>query len=119
MHEFGKEDGVAIIRIVVADCIVAGNLFKEEGYDVEKSADNLADLRGQIIMDYLEAEYPGTEIYADIAIQREAGPERPVEVMAYESEECIDTAVSATIREHLQQLLGQRATDRSWVARTA
>lgn len=110
---------MAITRIVVADCIMAGNLFQEEGYDIEQSADNLADARGQIIVEYLETQYPGIEICADIAIQREAGPARPVEVMAYVSDEEIDHAASAAIREQLTRRLVEGTADLSWAVRSA
>ena len=63
---------MAITRIIVVDFIMAGNLFQEQGYDLDQSADNLAELKGQIIVNYLEEKYPGVEIYADIAIQKEA-----------------------------------------------
>ncbi|WP_310599758.1 hypothetical protein [Desulfobulbus sp.] len=109
----------AIKRIIVADCIMAGSLFQEEGYDVEQSADNLADLRGQIIVDYLEVEYPGVEVCADIAIQREAGPARPVEVAVYVGEEEVDQAAAAAIREQLAGLLAEGTADRAWAVRAA
>jgi hypothetical protein len=109
---------VAITRIIVADCIMAGNLFSEEGYDVEQSADNLADLKGQIIVDFLEEKYPGVEIYADIAIQKEAGADRPVEVMAYVGDDAIDRAESAVIQRQLTQRLAEGTTNLSWAVRT-
>lgn len=109
-----KERGsVAIQRILVADRIIAGNLVVEEGHDLEQSADNLADMRGQIIMNYLEEMYPGVEVCVDIAIQREPGPDRPVEVMAYVSDEEMDPAQSAAIRQQLYQYLAAGTTDRS------
>ncbi|MCL1981266.1 MAG: hypothetical protein FWG62_09370 [Proteobacteria bacterium] len=110
---------MAISRIIVADRIMAGSLFEEEGYDVEQSADNLADLRGQIIFDFLEAEYPGVEVCTDIAIQREAGPSWPVEVAVYVGDEEVDQAAAAVIREQLMQRLKESAADRSWVVRAA
>ena len=108
-----KEDKVAIQRILVADRIIAGNLVAEEGCDLEQSANNLADMRGQIIMNYLEAMYPGVEVCVDIAIQREPGPARPVEVMVYVGEEEMDTAQSATIRQELDQYLTAGTTGQS------
>jgi len=108
---------VAITRIIVADCIMAGSLFQEEGFDVEQSADNLADARAQLIVEYLEAAYPGVEVCADIAIQQEAGPPRPVEVAVYTGEEEVDHAASTAIRAQLAQRLAESAADRSWVVR--
>jgi len=98
---------------------MAGSLFQEEGYDVEKSAYNLADARAQIIVDYLEAEYPGVEVCADIAIQKESGPTRPVEVAVYVGEEEVDRAAAAAIREQLMRRLEESAADRSWAVRAA
>jgi len=108
---------VAITRIIVADCIMAGNLFPEGGYDVGQSADNLADIRGQIIVDYLEGLHPGVEVYADIAIQREAGPSRPLEVIAYIGEEEIDHAESAAMQKQLTSRLAEGTADLSWAVR--
>jgi hypothetical protein len=108
---------VAITRIIVVDFIMAGNLFQEPGYDVSRSADNLAEIKGQIIVDYLERNYPGVEIYADIAIQKEAGAPRPLEVMAYISEEELDRSESVAIRQQLTQLLADSATDLTWAVR--
>jgi len=108
---------VAITRIVVADCIMAGNLFQEEGYDVSQSADNLADVRGQIIVDYLDSQYPGVEICADIGIQQESGPARPLEVMAYVGEEVIDHAASAAIQKQLAGRLAECTADLAWAVR--
>jgi hypothetical protein len=96
---------------------MAGNLFQEEGYDVGQSADNLADLKGQIIVDFLEGKYPGVEIYADIAIQKEAGPDRPVEVMAYVGDDALDQSESAAIQQQLTQCLAEGTADLSWVVR--
>jgi hypothetical protein len=108
---------VAITRIVVADRIMAGSLFQEKGFDVERSADNLAETRGRIIVDYLAAEYPGVEICADIAIQKESGPTPPVEVIVYTGEEEVDHTASVVIRERLEPQLAADTTDRAWAVR--
>lgn len=108
---------MTLTRIIVADCIMAAHLFTEEGYDITQSADNLADFRGQLIVDYLEELYPGVEVCADIAIEGKPGPSRPLEVMAYINEEQIDHAQSAAIRDQLNRRLAEVATDLSWVVR--
>jgi len=108
---------VALQRIIVADRIVLDNLFTEEGYDLEKSADNLADMRGQIIMNYLEETYPGVEVCVDIGIQKEPGPEQPVEVTAYISDEEMDPEQSVIIRKQLVEPLTITRTDRTWAVR--
>ena len=54
---------MAITKIVVTAHIVTDRLFAEEGYAVEQSAENLADLQGEIITDYLAEAYPEAEVY--------------------------------------------------------
>jgi hypothetical protein len=108
---------MAITRIIVVDFIMAGNLFQEQGYDIGQSADNLAELKGQIIVDYLEEKYPGVEIYADIAIQKEAGTPWLLEVMAYVGDEEVDRSESAAIQQQLIQLLAEGTGDLSWAVR--
>ncbi|NLX18860.1 MAG: hypothetical protein GXY53_06215 [Desulfobulbus sp.] len=108
---------MSLQRIIVADRIILDNLFTEEGYDLEKSADNLAEMRGRIIMNYLEETYPGVEVCVDIGIQKESGPEQPVEVAAYISDEEMDPAQSAVIRQQLIEPLAVTKTDRTWAVR--
>ena len=108
---------MAITRIIVVDFIMAGNLFQEQGYDLDQSADNLAELKGQIIVNYLEEKYPGVEIYADIAIQKEAGTPWNLEVMAYVGEEELDRSESAAIQQELVQLLAEGTAGLSWAVR--
>jgi len=109
---------VAITRIIVVDFIMAGSLMEEQGYDSEQSADNLAELKGQIIVDYLEAHYPGVEIYADIAIQKEGGPPRPLEVMVYVGEEEIDRRESAALQQRLMHRLTEGTAGSVWAVRS-
>lgn len=104
---------MAIQRILVADRISLGNQVAEDGHDLEQNAENLAEMRSQIIMEYLEGMYPGVEVCIDIAIQREPGPASPVEVMAYVSEEEMDPAQSAAIRQQLNQHLTACMSNRS------
>ncbi|ADW17619.1 hypothetical protein Despr_1464 [Desulfobulbus propionicus DSM 2032] len=106
-----------ITKIVVTDLIMAGGLFAEEGYDVEQSADNLADLKGQIIVGFLEEVYPGVEVYADIAIQRKAGQTRPLEVLAYSETKEIVPSVSAALREQLERRIAEASADLAWAVR--
>jgi hypothetical protein len=108
---------VAITRIIVIDFIMAGSLVQEQEYDSEQSADNLADLKGQIIVGYLEEHYPGVEIYADIAIQKECGTPHPLEVMVYVGEEEIDRQESAALRQQLMQRLAEGTAGQSWAVR--
>lgn len=108
---------MAITRIIVVDFIMAGNLMEEQGYDSEQSADNLAELKGQIIVDYLEAHYPGVENYVDIAIQKEGGTPNPLEVMVYVGEEEIDRRESVALQRQLMQRLAEGTAGLSWAVR--
>lgn len=108
---------VKINKIIVADCIFIGNLFKESGYDEEQSADNLAERKWQIINEYLENEYPDTEIIADIAIQRDSGPPHPLEVAAFAGDEISVPSVAATIQECLTQKIAAGTNDYSWAVK--
>ena len=107
-----------VTRILVTDLIMAGGLFAEEGYDIEQSADNLADLKGQIIVGYLEEQYPGVEVYADLAIQREDGGLRPLEVLAFSEGGERIAEVSALLQAKLSQRIAEGMADRSWAVRT-
>lgn len=108
-----RESGVTIQRILVADRIIAGNLVAKDGCNLEQNADDLAAMRGQAIMNYLEEKYPGVEVCVDIAIQREAGPDRPVEAMAYVSDEEMDPVQSTAIQQQLAQHLATIAAGQS------
>ena len=52
-----------IVKIAVTDLIMAEGLFSEDGYDLDQRADNLAELKWNIIMGYLEEQYPEVEVY--------------------------------------------------------
>lgn len=109
---------MAITQIIVVDYIMADSLMDEQGYDSERSADNLAELKGQVIVDYLEAHYPGVEIYADIAIQKGGGTPHPLEVMVYVGEEEVDRRESAALQQRLVQRLAERTAGLSWAVRS-
>lgn len=108
-----------INRILVTDMIMAGSLFAEEGYDLAESADNLADLKGRIIIEYLEEQYPGIEIYTDIAIDQKAGASPRLEVLAYSEEGEVNRAVSAAICRELMERIATATADRSWAVKAA
>lgn len=103
-----------IAKIIVTDLIMAGNLLTEEGYDLEQSTDNLAELKGRIIMSYLEAHYPEVEVCVDIAIQKKAGEQRPLEVLAYTGGGEIIPAASDTIRQTLIEQIAAGVADAPW-----
>lgn len=106
-----------INRIVVTDLIMSGGLFTETGYDLEQSADNLADLKGQIIMGYMQEHYPKVEVYADIAIQKDAQGIRPLEVLVYnEGGEMVPDA-SEALQEQLSALIAEGMADGAWAVR--
>ncbi len=108
---------MAISKIIVTDMIMAGSLFAEQGYDVEQSADNLAELKGQIIVGYLEQNYPDVEICADIAIQSQAGESRPLEVLAYSESSEVDGAASVALQAQLAERIAEGTADRAWAVR--
>jgi len=108
---------MAISKIIVTDIIMAGSLFAEQGYDVEQSADSLAELKGQIIVGYLEQNYPDVEICADIAIQSQAGETRPLEVLVYSESGEVDGATSVALRAQLTERIAEGAADRAWAVR--
>mgnify|MGYP001226952183 CR=1 FL=1 len=108
-----------VSKIIVTDLIMSGNLFSEEGYDLEQSADNLADLKAQVIMGYLEQHYPEVEIYADIAIQKEAGGRRPLEVLAYTAEGEVIPAASAALRKSLSERIAEAIADNTWAVKAS
>ena len=106
-----------IAKIVVTDLIMAGGLFAEEGYDLEQSADNLAELKWQIIMDYLQEHYPEVEVYADIAIQKANEGKRPLEVLAYSVDGEVIAAASQQLQRALSQLIVEASADNAWAVR--
>ncbi|MGD9949098.1 MAG: hypothetical protein AB7U29_11545 [Desulfobulbus sp.] len=106
-----------IHKIVVTDLIMSGRLFTEEGYDLEQSADNLADLKGQIIMSYLQEHYPKVEVYADIAIQKEDQGHRPLEVLAYNKGGEIIPAASEALQQHLSALIADGIAESTWAVK--
>lgn len=105
-----------VTKIEVTDIIMIGNLFREDGYDKNNSADNLAELKGKIITEYLADAYPDVEICVDIAIQQEAGAHRPLEVLVYNGEESNRT-VAATLQEQLSQKIEKGTADYSWAVK--
>ena len=106
-----------IAKIVVTDLIMAGGLFTEEGYDLEQSADNLAELKWRIIMGYLEEQYPEVEVYADIAIQKVDEGKRPLEVLAYSADGEVIAAASQQLQRTLSQLIAEASADNAWAVR--
>lgn len=106
-----------IVKIVVTDLIMAGRLFTEAGYDLEQSADNLAELKWHIIMGYLEEQYPEVEVYADIAIQRADEGKRPLEVLAYSVDGEVIAAASQQLQRTLTQLIAEASADNAWAVR--
>ena len=109
---------MVVTKIEVSDMIMTGNLFNESGYDVSKSTDNLAELRGKIIMQYLADEFPDVEICADIAIQQSSGRPRPLEVLVYNEKNESNPAESAALQARLSQKITEDTADYSWAVKT-
>ena len=105
---------MAITKIEVSDMILTGNLFSESGYDENESADNLAELKGKIITEYLAAAYPDVEISADIAIQQGTGRPRPLEVLVYNENNASNPDESAALQERLSRMIAEGTADNSW-----
>ena len=108
---------MAIEKIVVTAHIHTGRLFAEAGYDVEKSAENLADVEGDLITGLLADEYPDTEIYVDIGIHNGAEGSSTIEVSAYSGEEQVDEAVSAAIQQRLAKAIVEGTADYAWAVK--
>jgi len=110
---------VAITKIEISDMILAGTLFNESGYDLEKSAENLAELKGNIIIEHLEGLFPGVEICADIAIQMEDGKPWRLEVMVYNEKNEKNQEEANAILSQLTQKIAEGTADRSWAVKVA
>jgi len=106
-----------IHKIIVTDLIMSEGLLAKEDYDLEQSADNLADLKGQIIMNFMQEHYPKVEVCADIAIQKTAEGSRPLEVLAYNEGGEIIPAASKMIQQQLATLIADGTADRGWAVR--
>ncbi len=108
-----------IKKIIITDMIMAGSLLPAEGFDAEASADNLADLKGEIIVAYLEEHYPDVEMYVDIAIQKGSGAQRPLEALAYSGEGEIIPAASQVLQKELATLVDAGIADKRWAVQSA
>jgi hypothetical protein len=108
---------MTISKIIITDVIMTGSLFSEDGYDASRSGENLAALKGQIIIDYLESRYPGVEICADIAIQEAKGGGRPLEVLAYSENNENIRSESAELQEQLSQKIAEGTAGYSWAVK--
>ena len=108
---------MAITKILVTAHIMTDRLFAEEGYDVEQSAENLADLQGEIITNYLAGIYPEAEVYADIGIHRTSDRASSIEVEAHITDQEIDQAVSADLQNQLAREIVAGTADYTWAVK--
>ena len=108
---------MAITKIVVTAHIVTDRLIAEEGYSVEQSAENLADLQGEIITDYLAEAYPEAEVYVDIGIHRTSDRASSIEVEAHVSDEEIDQALSEDLQNRLAREIVAGTADYTWAVK--
>ena len=108
---------MAIAKIIVTAHILTNTLFSEGGYDLEKSAENLADLEGEIITGLLGEEYPDAEIFVDIGIHQEAGVSSTIEVLAYTADEENLQAESEAIQAQLVEFIREGTADYSWAVK--
>ena len=108
---------MAITKIHVTAHIMTDRLFAEEGYDVERSAENLADLQGEIITNYLAGIYPEAEVYADIGIHSTSDRASSIEVEAHITDQEIDQAVSADLQNQLAREIVAGTADYAWAVK--
>ncbi len=109
---------MAVTKIIVSDMILTDNLLSESGYDISKSAENLAEMKGEVITEYLERKYPGVEIYADIAIlQQDANGPRPLEVLVCSDDNTINPKESVALQELLSRKIAEATADCSWAVK--
>ena len=106
-----------VAKIVVSKRIITQSLPLTEIHDVEASADNLADLEGSILSDALAEEFPGAEIYVDIAIFSEATPHPAIEIVLYNEQDQLIQQKSAGLIHKLTTLLEQACADSSWAVK--
>ncbi|MDO5675799.1 MAG: hypothetical protein Q4G66_12945 [bacterium] len=101
---------MSIVKIVVADVVYTGAIKKELGpstkVDINERAELLAELKGTIASEWLEAQYPEAELYADVAIYDGYGIAKPIEVFAYDENDALDKELS----RHLQSQVEERVT---------
>ena len=108
---------MTIAKIVVSAHILTGSLFDEAGYDVDKSAENLADLEGDIITSLLGEEYPEAEVHVDIGIFKDADVKNTIEVTAYTANDEVIAAASAAIQKRLLEFVSEGIADYSWAVK--
>ena len=108
---------MAVAKIVVSAHIRTGSLFQEEGYDVDKSAENLADLEGEIITGLLCEEYPDAEIHVDIGIFKEEGEKNTLEVTTYGANDEMIPSAAKAIQGRLAEFINEGTADYSWAVK--
>ena len=108
---------MAITKILVTAHIMTDRLFDEEGYDTQQSAENLADLQGEIITGYLAGIYPEAEVYVDIGIHRTSDRASSIEVEAHVTDEEIDQAVSEDLQNQLAREIVAGTADYAWAVK--
>ena len=106
-----------VAKIVVSKRIITQNLPLGEEHDVVASADNLADLEGTILSEALAEDFPGAEIYVDIAIFTEATHSPNIEIVMYNEQDQLIQQLPAGLQQKLKALLEQGCTDLSWAVK--
>lgn len=108
---------MAIAKIVVSAHILTDSLFNEAGYDIDKSAENLADLEGEIITGLLGEEYPEAEIHVDIGIFKGADIKNTLEVTAYTANDEAISSASEAIQKRLHEFVSEGIADYAWAVK--
>lgn len=98
---------MGIVKIIVADVVYTGALAQElgpdAGTDIERCAEQLAELKGGTASAWLAAQYPEAELYADVAIYKGVGRARPIEVFAYDENDRLDEDLSRRLQQEVEQ----------------
>ena len=109
---------MSIVKIVVADVVYTGAIKKELGpstkVDINERVELLAALKGTIASEWLEAQYPEAELYADVAIYDGFGVAKPIEVFAYDENDTLDKNLSDQLQRQVQEKVDAALEEIDW-----
>lgn len=109
---------MSIVKIVVADVVYTGAIKKELGpstkVDINERVELLAALKGTIASEWLEAQYPEAELYADVAIYDGFGAAKPIEVFAYDENDTLDKNLSDQLQRQVQEKVDAALEEIDW-----
>ena len=109
---------MSIVKIVVADVVYTGAIKKELGpsttVDIDKRAEQLAELKGTVASEWLEQQYPQAELYADVAIYDGFGTPKAIEVFAYNEEDVLDEPLSRELQRQVEKKVAEVVQNHQW-----